>query len=46
MDALGNRIIVAAFDGWNDAGEAASGAIEAIRQSGDYELVHALDPEL
>ena len=46
MDALGNRIIVAAFDGWNDAGEAASGAIEAIRQSGDYELVHAIDPEL
>jgi hypothetical protein len=46
MDALGSRIIVAAFDGWNDAGEAASGAIEAIRQSGDYELVHSVDPEL
>lgn len=46
MDALGSRIVVAAFDGWNDAGEAASGAIEVLRESGDYELVHSVDPEL
>ncbi len=46
MDALGSRIVIAAFDGWNDAGEAASNAIEAIRESADYELVHAVDPEL
>lgn len=46
MDALGSRIIVAAFDGWNDAGEAASGAIEVLRESTDYELVHSVDPEL
>lgn len=46
MDALGSRIIVAAFDGWNDAGEAASGAIAALRDQGEYELVHTVDPEL
>ena len=46
MDALGSRIIVAAFDGWNDAGEAASGAIGALRDAGSYEAVHSVDPEL
>jgi hypothetical protein len=46
MDALGSRIIVAAFDGWNDAGEAASGAIEVLRDSTEYDLVHSVDPEL
>lgn len=46
MESLGNRIIVVAFDGWNDAGEAASGAIEVLRQAGEYERVHSVDPEL
>lgn len=46
MDALGNRIIIVAFDGWNDAGEAASGAIGILRDMGDYELAHSVDPEL
>ena len=46
MDALGNRIIVVAFDGWNDAGEAASGAVELLRETTDYELVHSVDPEV
>ncbi|WP_417511814.1 PAC2 family protein [Microbacterium sp.] len=46
MDGLGNRIIVVAFDGWNDAGEAASGAIEMLRETGEYELAHSVDPEL
>ncbi|MEJ1087576.1 PAC2 family protein [Microbacterium sp. Mu-80] len=46
MDVLGSRIIIAAFDGWNDAGEAASGAIAALRESTDYERVHSADPEL
>jgi hypothetical protein len=46
VDVLGSRIIVAAFDGWNDAGEAASGAISALRDAGEYEAVHAVDPEL
>lgn len=46
MDVLGPRIVIAAFDGWNDAGEAASGAIEALRRSSEYDLVHSVDPEL
>ena len=46
MDALGNRIVVVAFDGWNDAGEAASGAMDVLREGADYELVHSVDPEL
>ncbi|GAB6857800.1 PAC2 family protein [Microbacterium xylanilyticum] len=45
MQVLGSRILVAAFDGWNDAGEAASGAAEQI-DDGGYELVHTVDPEL
>jgi hypothetical protein len=46
VDALGRRIIVAAFDGWNDAGEAASAAASMLRAGGDYEVVHSVDPEL
>ncbi|WP_226533211.1 PAC2 family protein [Microbacterium paraoxydans] len=46
MDVLGPRIVIAAFDGWNDAGEAASAAIEALRASTEYDLVHSVDPEL
>ncbi|MCG7417252.1 MULTISPECIES: PAC2 family protein [Microbacterium] len=46
MDALGRRIIVAAFDGWNDAGEAASAAASMVRTGSDYEVVHSVDPEL
>ncbi|MGB4137189.1 MAG: PAC2 family protein [Microbacterium sp.] len=46
MDVLGPRIIVAAFDGWNDAGEAASGALDVLRDGGEYERVHSADPEL
>ncbi|WP_295010740.1 PAC2 family protein [uncultured Microbacterium sp.] len=46
MQVLGSRIVVAAFDGWNDAGEAASAAAEQIADAGPYELVHTVDPEL
>ena len=46
MDALGRRIIVAAFDGWNDAGEAASAAAAMLRADVEYEVVHSVDPEL
>ena len=45
-DVLGSRIVVAAFDGWNDAGEAASRAIAALREDREYEVAHAIDPEL
>ncbi|MGO1769041.1 MAG: PAC2 family protein [Microbacterium sp.] len=43
---FGRRIVVAAFDGWNDAGEAASGAIEQLRRDGGYVEVSSVDPEL
>ncbi|MEJ1155404.1 MULTISPECIES: PAC2 family protein [Microbacterium] len=46
MDGLGRRILVAAFDGWNDAGEAASSAITHLREAGTYEPVFSVDPEL
>jgi proteasome assembly chaperone (PAC2) family protein len=46
VDALGRRIIVAAFDGWNDAGEAASAAASMLRADVEYEVVHSVDPEL
>lgn len=46
MDGLGRRVLVAAFDGWNDAGEAASSAITHLRESGKYETVFSIDPEL
>ena len=46
MDGLGRRVIVAAFDGWNDAGEAASSAVAQLRDEGAYEPVFSVDPEL
>lgn len=45
MSPLGTRIIVAAFDGWNDAGDAASSVIAKVRALGDYEIAHTVDPE-
>jgi hypothetical protein len=46
VDALGRRVLITAFDGWNDAGEAASAAISLLRQEGAYEQVFTVDPEL
>lgn len=46
MDGLGRRVLVAAFDGWNDAGEAASAALGMLREHGEYEPVFSVDPEL
>jgi len=46
VDELGRRVLVVAFDGWNDAGEAASAAVAHIRESGAYREVFAVDPEL
>lgn len=45
MDGLGERVLVAAFDGWNDAGEAASVAVRTLRDGGTYEIAHSVDPE-
>lgn len=46
MATLGQRVLVVAFDGWNDAGEAASAAASRIRTSADYDRVFSVDPEL
>ena len=46
MEELGRRVLVIAFDGWNDAGEAASAAVAHIRASGAYREAFAVDPEL
>ncbi|GAA4122099.1 filament polymerization regulator ParJ [Knoellia locipacati] len=37
--------MIAAFEGWNDAGEAATGVIEHLAELWDAEPVAALDPE-
>jgi hypothetical protein len=39
------RILVVAFEGWNDAGEAASGAARALKDSLDLVPVASIDPE-
>ena len=46
MDALGRKVLVVAFDGWNDAGEAASAALRVLRDAQPYERVFSVDPEL
>lgn len=46
MQGLGPRVLVAAFDGWNDAGEAASAASAQLRSDVGYQPVFTVDPEL
>ncbi|MCT9820171.1 PAC2 family protein [Microbacterium sp. W1N] len=46
MDTLGDRVLVVAFDGWNDAGEAATAAATQIRERGTYDSAFTVDPEL
>jgi proteasome assembly chaperone (PAC2) family protein len=43
--ALRKPVMVCAFNGWNDAGEAASAAVSFIRGSFDAEQVATIDPE-
>jgi proteasome assembly chaperone (PAC2) family protein len=42
---LRDPVMVAAFEGWNDAGEAASGAVAHLERVWDAELIGELDPE-
>jgi hypothetical protein len=39
------RILIAAFEGWNDAGEAASGVIETLKDQLDVYPLAEVDPE-
>ena len=40
-----SRTLIVAFEGWNDAGEAASGAVRRLRDHLGAEVVAELDPE-
>lgn len=40
-----DRTLIVAFEGWNDAGEAASGAVRRLRDHLGVEVVAELDPE-
>jgi hypothetical protein len=43
--AARQTVMIAAFEGWNDAGGAASGALEHLTEVWDASLVRELDPE-
>ncbi len=45
MTPLRRPVLVAAFEGWNDAGDAATGAIEHLAEVWDAELVREMDPD-
>ena len=38
-------LLLAAFEGWNDAGNAASQALEILADEWDAKVVHRVDPE-
>ena len=42
---LNDPAVVVAFSGWNDAGDAASGAVQHLRETCSTELAFALDPD-
>ena len=46
QNILGGRILVVAFEGWNDAGEAASGAVKTLKEQLDVVPISEVDPEL
>jgi len=41
----GGRLLVVAFEGWNDAGEAASGAVKLLREQLELVSIVQVDPE-
>jgi hypothetical protein len=45
-DQFGSRLLIVAFEGWNDAGDAASGAVHTIRRHLDLRELASIDPEL
>ncbi|MGY4765878.1 PAC2 family protein [Kribbella sp. CWNU-51] len=42
---LRDPVVIAAFEGWNDAAEAATGAVDHLIDEWEAELVTAIDPE-
>lgn len=45
QNAAPRRILVVAFEGWNDAGEAASSAVRTIASGLDLQTIASVDPE-
>jgi proteasome assembly chaperone (PAC2) family protein len=45
VPALRSPVVIAAFEGWNDAAEAASGVVEHLMAVWDARVVAAIDPE-
>ncbi|MDQ4037135.1 MAG: PAC2 family protein [Actinomycetota bacterium] len=45
LPALTDPVVVAAFEGWNDAGDAATGAVEHLELIWDAAPLAALDPD-
>ena len=45
LPELVDPLLIAAFEGWNDAGDAASGAVEHLESVWDAEPLAELDPE-
>lgn len=45
LPELADPVVVAAFEGWNDAGDAATGAVEHLELIWDAKPLAALDPE-
>ncbi|WP_232528773.1 proteasome assembly chaperone family protein [Mycetocola zhujimingii] len=43
---LSGRLLVVAFEGWNDAGEAATGAVRVLQEQLDVTAIFEIDPEL
>ena len=43
---LNGRLLVVAFEGWNDAGEAATGAVRLLQEQLDVSPLFVIDPEL
>jgi proteasome assembly chaperone (PAC2) family protein len=45
LPPLRRPVLIAAFEGWNDAGDAASGAVEHLEEAWDAQRVAAIDPD-
>jgi proteasome assembly chaperone (PAC2) family protein len=45
FDGLVEPLVIAAFEGWNDAAEAASGALDHLIRVWDARIIGAIDPE-
>ncbi|WP_203337941.1 PAC2 family protein [Nocardioides limicola] len=45
VSGLVDPVVIAAFEGWNDAAEAASGAVDHLLDVWDAQVVGAIDPE-